>query len=97
MSAGTIPLLQQGTVCACCARQLAGDANTAVLGDLSFHAACVPRCELCGGSLAASIAADWSYQVLVVSSPYGYEQVPYEYRCAACRESTLLGEPSAQD
>ncbi len=62
-----------------------------------FHAACVPRCKACGTSLGPLIDTEWSYQVLVVSSPYGYEQVPYEYVCGDCRTTTLLDEPSALD
>lgn len=97
MRASTAPLAERYLTCACCQGQLVAGSEAAALGDLVFHAACVPRCQACGASLAPNIASDWSYQVLVVSSPYGYEQVPYEYLCARCQETTLRDEPRALD
>ncbi len=97
MAAPFMTELRRDVVCANCAGVLADAAQATVLGDLSFHAGCVPSCQSCGATLAADIASDWSYQVLVVSSPYGYEQVPYAYVCLGCQEQTLRDEPRAQD
>ncbi len=96
MSTLSVPQLRRGTICATCSGAVSDDGSV-VLGDLVFHSACVPTCEVCGASLAPEIQSDWSYQVLVVSSPFGYEQVPYGYRCVACQETWLTDEPPAQD
>ncbi len=83
--------------CASCSGRVNDLMDACLLGDMYFHSTCVPRCSTCGASLGPRIATDWSYQVLVVSSPYGYEQVPYEYMCGECQASSLHDEPRGLD
>lgn len=99
MSSVTLPWTGFGTdiSCAFCAGRISPSAEAAGLGDVSFHVSCVPSCDACGQSLGSTIQREWSYQVMVVPSVYGYECVPFHYLCPDCQESTLGVEPSALD
>ncbi len=83
--------------CAFCQEPIENSADAVHLGDLGFHARCTPRCDACGRSLGAELEVDWSFQVMVVPSVYGYERVPFHHLCPECRTTALLGEPAAQD
>lgn len=85
------------TSCAFCLGQISPTAEAAGLGDLLFHSTCAPACDECGKSLAPALEANWSYEVRIVPSVYGYECVPYHHLCPDCRETTLGMEPGAQD
>ena len=91
------PTTDARTACALCAHPLDDRADAIQLRDLSFHAACAPKCESCGRSFRPELEHDWTYRVLVQWSVYGYEQVPFRHVCTGCRESTLIYEPVAQD
>src|SRR5579859_6378621 len=86
-----------GISCAVCSNGIGPTAEAAGLGDLFFHSACAPCCDECGQSLGPALERDWSYQVMVVPSVYGYECVPFHHLCPGCKETTLGVEPSAQD
>src|SRR5438093_10617844 len=83
--------------CAFCSDRISPSAEAAGLGDLYFHSTCAPCCDECGQSLGPTLERDWSYQVMVVPSVYGYDCVPFHHACPDCRETTLGMEPSAQD
>ena len=85
------------TPCASCSGRISPTAEAATLGDLSFHSACVPSCDECGQSLGPALEQNWTYQVMVVPSVYGYECLPFHHLCPDCREATMTIEPSAQD
>jgi hypothetical protein len=97
MQTMTSPVVERKVTCAVCRRRVNDDADVVQLADLSFHAWCVPHCEVCGRGLARELENDWAYQVIVISSSIGYEMVPIRHVCASCRESTLTSEPSPQD
>ncbi len=85
------------TPCASCSGRISPTAEVATLGDLSFHSACVPSCDECGQSLGPALEQNWTYQVMVVASVYGYERLPFHHLCPDCREATMTIEPGAQD
>ncbi|MBI4491872.1 MAG: hypothetical protein HY690_03660 [Chloroflexi bacterium] len=91
------PLSGPGLSCGSCAGPLDDAATTVALGDLYFHAACTPNCEVCGCRLGPELEVDWSYQAHVVSSLVGYDRLPFHHVCAPCLEASLMDEPSAQD
>ena len=86
-----------GGACGFCSGPLGRAATVVPLGDLAFHATCVPNCDVCGRALEPELEVGWSHQELVVPSPNGYDRLPCHHLCAACRETTLHDEPSAQD
>ena len=89
--------LHDGVVCGFCSAPLTADGSLVPLGDLAFHVACVPRCHVCGRPLEPELEIGWSHQELVVPSANGYDRLPCQHLCSACRETTLHYEPSAQD
>jgi hypothetical protein len=99
MLPATSPPTESGIEISCglCAGRIGPSAEASGLGDLYFHASCVPNCDECGQSLRPMLERDWSYEVMIVPSVYGYECVPFHHLCPDCQEQTLHMEPIAQD
>ena len=80
-----------------CSGPLGREATVVSLGDLAFHATCVPNCYACGCALEPDLEVGWTHQELVVPSAHGYDCMPCHHLCPNCCETTLHDEPSAQD
>lgn len=52
-------------------------------GDMVFHPACAPACDVCGRRLAPQDVA-WRCEAEVVSRPWGYALQPVRFWCARC-------------
>ncbi len=85
------------TACAFCSGRIGPTAEATGLGDLQFHSTCAPFCDECGTGLVATLEVDWSIQMTIVPSVYGYECVPIHHLCPDCRDTMLRAEPGAQD
>lgn len=61
-------------------------------GEFWYHAACAPTCRTCGQSIRPEEEAVWAYHAHVVSTPFGYAQLPTAFLCPVCMDGTLRDE-----
>lgn len=80
--------------CTACRTPLASQSAVVNHGDMVFHAACAPSCEVCGRHLGAHDAA-WHCESEVVSESWGYSLRPTRLWCSHCWGTAPRDDPPA--
>lgn len=66
-------------------------------GEFWYHRACIPSCRACGRGVRPEDETAWTYNVHVVSTPYGYAQRPTSFLCPVCLDGALRDEVPCLD
>jgi hypothetical protein len=83
--------------CAGCWNPIGAGARPVLLGEISYHLVCAPRCRACQASLADLDEQRWTYDGQVVWGQDGYTLRPTELWCDTCRETHGRDVAFAQD
>lgn len=80
--------------CADCGEVVTATEEVANFGDLQYHLACRPRCEICRRRLEPG-EGGWRAEGRVVSEPWGYGVRAERLWCPSCYGSAPRDEPKA--